>query len=123
MAARAGRGEPLTSQIIEEEARALLERDCIAACEDLEIYDYENASACLKRYSDFQDRMVLPDLAEDIEVTRAEISANKKTLEDAFKELDSTKMTYLKYSRGQLQTCIIVMFSRLGLIERFKIDT
>ena len=32
-------------------------------------------------------------------------------------------MTYLKYSRGQLQACIIVMFSRLGLIERFKIDT
>ena len=48
----------------------MLERDCIEASVDAEIYDYENASACLKRYSDFRDRMVLPELAEDIETHR-----------------------------------------------------
>jgi len=68
----------------------LLDRDCIEASIDTDIYDYENASACLKRYSDFQDRMVLPELAEDIEVNRTEMSGTKKTLEDAIKELDST---------------------------------
>ena len=72
----------------------MLERDCIEASVDAEIYDYENASACLKRYSDFRDRMVLPELAEDIETHRDLMGTTRKTVEDAIKELDSTKMNY-----------------------------
>jgi|LauGreDrversion4_2_1035121.scaffolds.fasta_scaffold77628_1 hypothetical protein len=51
----------------------IIKRDCIDEEEDSEIYDYENAISFTKRYSDFKDRMVLPELAENIEETRKEM--------------------------------------------------
>jgi hypothetical protein len=38
--------------------------------------------------------MILPELAEDIETHRYLMGTTKKTVEDAIKELDSTKMNY-----------------------------
>lgn len=32
-------------------------------------------------------------------------------------------MSYLSYSRGQLCECLVEMYKRLGLVDRFRIDT
>lgn len=111
-----------TLENIEAEARRLHERDCLPEEVDCNIYDYENASACLKRNSDYKDRTVIKELAEDIESMRIDLESRTLTIEDALKELDSSEMNYLKYCRGQLQACVVEMFARLGLNERFKID-
>jgi hypothetical protein len=39
--------------------------------------------------------MVLPELAEDIDAHSKLIGTSKKSYDDAIKELDSIKMTYL----------------------------
>ena len=49
MAAKASQGVLLTPELIAKEAQGLVDRDCLRAEVDKEIYDYENASACLKR--------------------------------------------------------------------------
>ena len=100
LAAKAAQGADLSSEIIEGEARNLFERDCLEECLDKEIYDYENASACLKRNSDYKERTVIPELAEDISAFRKGLEGGKPSLEDAIKELDSVSMNYFRYSRG-----------------------
>ena len=52
MAAKASQGVLLSPELIEKEAQGLVDRDCLREEVDKDIYDYENASACLKRYSD-----------------------------------------------------------------------
>lgn len=60
----------------------------------------------------------------NIEGQRATIIANKAnlTVESAKGELENCNMRYFNYNRKQLKECIFEMFSRLGLIARFKID-
>ena len=78
--------------------------------------------ACLTRNSDFKERVVIPELIKDIEATKAQIMNSKHSADEALSQLDSINLQYFRYSRGQLQPLIVEMFSRLGLIVRFKIN-
>ena len=79
-----------------------MDRDCLKAEVDKDIYDYENASTCLKRNSDYKERTVIAELEADISVTRKNLESSLPSLEDALNELDTPTMSYLRYSRGQL---------------------
>lgn len=52
LAAKTSQGVLLTPEVIAREARGLVDRDCLREEVDKEIYDYENARACLRRNSD-----------------------------------------------------------------------
>ena len=92
----------LTPEVIAREARGLVDRDCLREEVDKEIYDYENARACLRRNSDFKDRTVIPELDADIEAMSKDLEIDRPSLEDAMSELDTPNMRYLRYSRGHL---------------------
>jgi hypothetical protein len=47
---------------------------------------------------------------------------DRLTVESAKGELEKCNMKYLNYNRKQLKECLFEMFTRLGLITRFKID-
>ena len=92
----------LTPEVIAREARGLVDRDCLREEVDKEIYDYENARACLKRNSDFKERTVIAELDADIETMSKDLEIDRPSLEDAMSELDTPNMRYLRYSRGHL---------------------
>jgi hypothetical protein len=102
MAAKASQGVLLSPELIAKEAQGLVDRDCLREEVDKDIYDYENASACLKRYSDLKERKVIAELEADISATRKDLETSRPSLEDALKELDTQTMSYLRYSRGHL---------------------
>jgi len=102
MAAKASQGELLTPEVIAREAQGLVDRDCLGEEVDKEIYDYENASACMRRNSDFKERTVIAELEAEIGAMRKDLETNRPSLEDALKDLDTPNMSYLRYSRGHL---------------------
>ena len=63
---------------------------------------------------------MIPELLEDVE--RIKALKSKVTAEGAIEEIDSEYMRYLLYDRKTLRECVPVMFERLGLIDKFKID-
>lgn len=88
--------------------------------DDEGIYDYENVVVNKLKIPDKKERHVIPELLEDVE--RIKALKSKVTSADAIEELESEYMRYLLYDRKTLRECIPVMFERLGLIEKFKID-
>ena len=64
--------------------------------DDKDVYDYENARANPKRYSDMRDREVIQELNVDIE------SFKTCKDQDLLSHLDSKDVKYLEYSRGEL---------------------
>jgi hypothetical protein len=88
--------------------------------DDEGIYDFENVVECKLKITDSKERQVIPELLEDVE--RIRDLKSKVSREEAVEEIESEHMRYLLYDRKTLRECVPVMFERLGLIEKFKID-